>query len=212
MATVAFTAFLPDVMPSVVGCADPVAVTAVRNACIEFCANTQYWQEVQDEVVLTATDFPYTVPAPTGAQTVQVLAVAVNGRPLGPTTQDELDSRIVDWRTKTGDPQVFFQYNPDELGVYLLPDANRTYSFQLRVAYAPNRTAAGVVSFVYEKHLEAIAAGALTRLLALPAQPWSNPQLAAYYRGFFNNAMTAATIEAQKSFNRVGMRVQIRRG
>src|SRR5579859_6202936 len=43
-ASVPFTAFLPEVVPFVQDVPEFIAVNAVRNACIEFCEKTRYWQ------------------------------------------------------------------------------------------------------------------------------------------------------------------------
>jgi hypothetical protein len=208
--TVAFTAFLPEVLPLVPGCSDILAVNAIRNATIEFCTNTLYWQEVQDEVTLSAADFPYPLDYPAGGQAVTALGVAVEGRPLGQTTQDILDLKVLNWRIQTGAPRVYFQYNPNEIGTY--PALDRSYAMVMRVAIAPSRTASGVIDFVYEKHLETIVSGALTRLFQMPAQPWSSETQGAHYRSQFNTWMVQATIEANKAYNRGQMQVMMRPG
>lgn len=211
MANVPFTSFLPEVLPLVAGCSNLVATNAVRNATIEFCTNTLYWQETQASVNLTSASFPYSIVAPSGAQVVTALGVTVDGRPMGQTTQDTLDLKVLNWRSITGTPRVYFQYNPNTIGVYPALDSN-TYAFITRSALAPTRASTGVIDFVFDKHLEAIASGTLARLFQMPAQPWTDPAQGAHYREQFNTWMTQATIDANKSYNRGQMQVMMRLG
>ena len=59
MATTAFTAWLPEVLPNVPTCPDVLAVNAIRNACIEFCSETNWWQGDYGTTAITAADLPY---------------------------------------------------------------------------------------------------------------------------------------------------------
>lgn len=210
MANVSFEAFFPEVLPFVAGCAGIIATNAVRNAAIEFCTGSMYWQETQDPVTVTATSFPYDLDAPSGAGVAQVLSVTVDGLPLVPATLDMLDtSGGYNWRTQTGSAiSNYYQDNPKQIGLYPLPETAKT--LVMRVAYAPLRTASGIEEHVYQKYLEEIAAGALGRLMLMPAQMWSNPTAGAHFRAKFMQGITDAAVAANKSFNRSGATVQAR--
>lgn len=203
MATTAFTNFLPEVMPQVPMCSDLVALNAVRNSAAEFCERTVFWQETQDAFTATSATFPYDLEAPSGARVSQVLAVLVNGVAIQPTTLDVLDTSVPNWRTTDADsPQLYYQVNPYTMGVYPAIKTGSTAQVQLRVALAPSRTATGVEEFIYQLYAEVIAAGALWRLMEMPAQPWSNPTTGAFYRSKFQQGVTDATIDANKTFGR----------
>lgn len=210
MTTVAFTQFLPEVLPSVQGCSDILALNAIRNAAIEFCGSTMYWQETQDPVTLTAADLPYDFEAPTGANVIQPLSIRCNGSNVVPKSLDWLDANIPNWATLVADyPSFYYQPNPNQM--VLVGQPSTSVDLTIRVAYIPARTATGVDQTLYQYYLEAIAFGALTRLCAVPGQPWTNPEVAQYSRAMFNNAMTDATIEANKSYDRGGLKVQHRK-
>jgi hypothetical protein len=210
MANAAFSDFLPEISHLIAGCPEPTAINAVRNATIEFCTRTNVWQETQDAVTLTATDFPYTLEALTGATVVTVLDVSVEGRSIDPTTIDALDKNSYNWRANTGPmPEGYYQPNPDEVVLY--PALSEAKSVVFRVSYAPTRAATGVVDHIYQIHLEAIAAGALARLMAIPMQPWSNPKMALYYSSVFNTAKNSAAMDVNKSFTRAPVMIQMRR-
>lgn len=50
---------------------------------------------------------------------------------------------------------------------------------------------------VMDEWTDTIRSGALSRLFAMPGQPWSNPQAAAYYRALFEEGITQAKREAR---------------
>ena len=211
MTTVAFTQFLPEVMPSVHGCSDILAINAIRNACIEFCTSTMYWQETQDPISLAAGDLPYDFEAPSGANVIQPMAITIGGRPILPKSADWLDANIYDWRNQVADSPTYF-YQPNANQMVLVPAPTAAVTVTIRCAYIPARDGSVVDITLYEYYLEAIAAGALARLCSLPGQAWSNPQLADFKKREMASAITAATIEANKSYDRAGMRVQMRLG
>lgn len=209
MANVDFSVFLPEISHLIQGCPEPTAINAVRNATIEFCSSN-WWQETQDSVDVDDTDFPLTIEGTTGATVVSLLGVNLDGRDLVPTTMDELDKRAHDWRENTSSlPTNYYQPNPEEVCLY--PRLDTTLPMILRVSYAPLRSATSVVEYLYQIHLETIAAGALARLMAIPMQPWSNPKLAMYYSNQFNRGKNSAAMDANKSFSRAPLTVQMRR-
>ena len=210
MANVPFTSYLPEVLPMVQGCADVIALNAIRNSVIEFCTGSLYWNEVQTPVTLDAADFPYPLDFPTGAQAIMALGISMDGQPLGTTTQDELDNKVLNWRASMGTPRVYFQYNPNEIGVYPAPATATTNVYTMRVALAPSRSADDAIDFIHAKHLETIAAGALARLLQIPGVPWTNEAQAAHFRSFFNTMMTQATVEVNRAYNRGPLKVMLR--
>ena len=103
---------------------------------------------------------------------------------------------------------MYYQPNPNQIVVVPTPDVSADVIF--RVAYVPTRTATTCIDWIHEYYLDAIVAGALYRLLSMPAQPWSNPTMAAENGKMFSSYVTDAAIEANKSFNRGGVRVQFR--
>lgn len=210
MANVAFTAFLPEVLPLVPGCADVVAVNAIRNACIEFCQGSNIWQETQDPFDLLPADLPYDLEGVSGAKVCRVLSLRVDGQRIDPITMDELDAKFYNWREAQADvPTAYYQPNPDSLALYPIPTGAVNAVF--RVAYAPLRTASGVEEYVYQDWLEELAAGALARLMSMPGQSFTNEVAAAGYRDTFEKGISDAAAEANKSFSRAEPMVQMRR-
>jgi hypothetical protein len=211
MTTVAFTQFLPDVLPYVIGCPEPLAVNAIRNACIDFCASTMYWQETQDPVSISAAAMPYDFDAPTGANVIQPMALTVGGFTILPKSADWLDANIYNWREQTADTPSYY-YQPNANQFVLVPAPLAPVTVTVRAAYVPLRDGTVIDTTVYEYYLETITAGALARLCAVPGQTWSNPALAEMKKREFASGVTSATIEANKSYDRAGLRVRMRLG
>jgi hypothetical protein len=208
MATTAFTAFLPEILPQLPACSDLIAVNAVRNACIDFCTGSLFWNETLDPVTVTDTDFPYDLEAPSGARVVSVMSVAVDGKSISPVFLDALE-KVTNWRTATASaPTAFCQPNPSQM--FLYPRLDVPVSMVVRAAFAPSRTATNVDSLVYNEYLEEIAAGAMGKLMKMPGQPWSNPETGVYYSDMFEKAITDAASRVNKSFSRSDVAVAMR--
>jgi hypothetical protein len=72
------------------------------------------------------------------------------------------------------------------------------------------RSATTVDESLFQDYLEELASGALSRLMKIPGQPWSNPQLGAQHETAFQKAISSAAIAAAKSYTRVIDRVELR--
>lgn len=207
MATVAFTAFLPEVLPVVQGAATPVVLNAIRNACIEFCAQSGLWQVDLSPVDL-ATYTPLTFVPPTDTKVVQVMTAAVDGVPITPKTVDEL-SRKLAWDTLTAERvEHYYQRTSDTCELYPIPSSGGALT--MRVAVAPKRTALVFDESIYEDWLEELASGALARLLTMPGAAWTNDVLGMFHRDKFQKAISAAEATANKSFSRAETHVVMR--
>ena len=206
---IAISKFFPEVNPSVLGCPEALMTNAIRNACIEFCIDTLYWQETLDPTTLAATDLPYSVEAPSNANVAQIMTITVEGSLLTPKSADWLDTNYPGWATATADTPVFY-YMPDPNNLVLVPAPTTTVDVVMRVAYTPTRDAATVPGTLHQYYLEGIAAGALMRLFGIPGQPWYDASLVDHYGRAFSAAVTNGVIDANKSYDRTGIRVQMR--
>lgn len=205
MSAVPFSQFLPEIITVAVGCPDPTAINAVRNAAIDFCTKTKVWQQAQDPVWVSALALPLDLEADAGMTVVQVRSCKADGLLLSPVTVDYLDATYPNWEDATGTPRFFYQLSGAQVGLYPLPTTS--VSLRLRVAVAPTRAAAGIDAEIYQQHLPTLAFGALAALLVLPAAPWADAKLALYYRALYDEGVIAALALAQKSFTRAHSRV-----
>lgn len=208
MATVAFTAFLPEILPQLPGCSDVLATNAVRNACVDFCAGSLLWNETLDAEDVTDSSFPYDLLAPSGAKVAAVMSLSINGTAIYPVGLDSLEP-IQGWADSTSSiPQCYCQLTPGQMILY--PRLEGTAVMIMRLAYAPTRESTTVDSYVYQEYLEEIAAGALSKLMKIPGQPWSNPELGVYYGDLFEKSITDAATRVNKSFSRAQVSIAMR--
>jgi hypothetical protein len=206
MASVAFTAFLTDILPAVPACPDLVAVNAARDAAITLCVRSGAWQDITDPAETTALSFPFDLDAPSGARVCKILAAIYDGAPLLPTSQDYLDATQLDWRNRQGQPRLYYQ--PDAYTVSVFPQPSDTKTFQLRLAFAPLRSATVTDSLLYDVYYEGIVAGAIAKLMNTPGQAYTNPQMAASYAVQFERGVVQAELDASRSFTRTQGRVR----
>lgn len=207
--TIAFSKFYPEVNPSVLGCPEPLMLNAVRNACIEFCSDTLYWQEILDPADITAADLPYDIDCPSGTNVAQIMSMSINGAAITPKSADWLDANYPGWATSVADSPSYY-YQPDPNTFVLVPAPKTTVTVVMRVAYMPARGAVSVAATLHQYYLEGIAAGAMSRLMGVPGQPWSNATMAEHYARMFSAAITNGVIDANKSYDRTGVRAQFR--
>lgn len=205
-----FTAFLPEVLPYVHDCAQLVAVNAIRNAAIEFCEQSHYWQ-VNIEAMNTVEDVnSYVVPTPDDTTLIDIAAGWFDGRNLIPKSAEELARlfRGADWRNVVGSPAYMTRITGSELVLVPRPDQTKIDALGLRAVIAPSRSATSISTDIYEKFLEPIAKGARARLYATPGQPYYDMQLAMVYKREFMVAIGEAKIKANKGLSRASVAVE----
>lgn len=208
MATVKLERFLDDVMPDVPGCDLPIALHAIRNSAIEFCERTGVIKTELDTQTVKAGERIVDIDSPSSlVQIVKVQSARMNGTPITPATEDQLDAWDPAWRTKTGTVYHYTQQTPYQLLLAYTPNADM--ALDLTVSTSPRPVANAVDQLLYDKFREAIGYGARYRLKALRNKPWSDAEGAIYYQNRFNFEIGAAQMSAAKGFNRAALRVSV---
>lgn len=202
------TDFLPEVLPHVLGCTQPLAITAIRNSVIEFLEKTRVGEQ-SVQVFLNEGVASYDLdPEETGTSLREILRASIAGIEVYPVTVASLDANNPAWRTSTGSPR------------WLLIDAGMIRVVPIPVADAvmdcvfsavPNRSAAKVDDYVLDNYMEAIASGALRRLMAIPGFPWSNPALARYHKEQFDISVSETVIDRAHSNTSASIAISPRR-
>jgi hypothetical protein len=208
-----FDKFLPEVLPYVHDCPAFVAVNAIRNAAIEFCEKTHYWQVDASSMVVTGTTSSFVVLLPPDTNIVDVKEAFYSGRRLIPKGPDELSVmyRGMDWREAEGDPFYFTLVMPGDLRLVPSPSTESGENLSMRVAVAPTRAATEIDSDVYENCLEIIAKGARSRLNGLRGQPFYDPEMSALLRKDFMVGIGETKIKVNKGLSRASVAVAFNR-
>jgi hypothetical protein len=202
---VALEVFEPDIAVQLPGCPSPTIARAVLNAAIDFCQRTHAWNAALSAATVTDDDFPYTVPAPDDAEMYRVLSVLVAGIAIESIDVDTLDMGG-EWRSLVGTPSHWLMEDNARLRVYPLPAA--PVALSIRASFRPTRSALVLPDFLASEHIEAIQAGALSRLLMIPRQEWTDMNLGAAHNAKFLDAAEVCKSAVSRSLGRSGRRVK----
>lgn len=211
----ALSKFLPYVLPHVAACPDVLAEQAVRSSAIEFCTATLLIQELSTYSVVAGVQ-DYEVDAPGSSTLVKILGVLYGDAWIKPNAVEGVRSGLalrgdVDGDTALeGTPFTYFQKTPTaaEISLYPLPSRSIADGLAIRAAFAPSRAASVVADELFESWVEEIAAGAISRLMLTPGQPFSNPALAGAHRAQFDLGTRRASIRARTGLVAASSRVQ----
>jgi hypothetical protein len=173
-------AFLRWVLPYAVACPEPIAEAHVRDAVRDFCASTRCWRRVQTTVLVgTETEI---IVAPAGANLHELEDASFNDKPLTPVAYDDA---TFDYPVE---PYQITQINPTS---FVLAPKFWPGTVKISAFMKPSQAAIDVPDFILDQYGQHIGHGALSTILAIPEQPFSNPQMAGYYRQLFQDAKDA---------------------
>lgn len=178
-------AFAPNIRLYAPGVADPTMYFAIRQAAIEFCERTRLWR-YEDDFAVTADDCE-SILAPNGSEIHEIEAVFFNGVELDPKSTSWLDDHMRGWRQGelSGLPKYFTQTEPNT--IRLVPQEAGTVG--LHVWLKPSQYADELPDWMVDQHRETIAFGALARVLLIPNQSFTNPELGAAFGSAFQGKL-----------------------
>ena len=193
--SVALDTFLPEIRPWAPGVPDPTAFKSLRGAAIEFCERTRLWKYESTTAVLAANPATSNISTPTDSAVHDIEVSLFDGNELDPKATRDLDAILPGWRTGgigTSNPQYVTQIAQDTLTLVPAPYADGTLYLCLRLK--PSQTALTLPDFM-ANYAECLGWGALGRLLTVPGQSYSNPELATYYTQRFLTKLDALSLE-----------------
>lgn len=153
----AWSAFYPDILPSIMGKGfpNPLVDHHTRRATQQFCEIARPWTVKLDPIYTNATGLEYDLDLPRDTELVGIHTATLNGR------------CIKVW--KEGDREVDPQhvYSPDGVVVALRKATgnDEPMPLVLEVSLKPGDTATGVEDFIAKQHAQLIARGAVANLL-----------------------------------------------
>ena len=174
---------------------DPVIEHAIKMATIEFCAESWIWRHLHAAIDIAADQQDYALDIPEESVAALVLSASLDDKPLDPMAVDALDLASPRWRVLTGDPEYVTQVDPD--GFMLSPIPTTTDGqLYLTVALQPSMDSDGAPDWLLNKYAEALADGALARLMVMSDKPWTDIDGGAYRRIRFDVAIAKARASA----------------
>lgn len=197
-----WSAFTPEIAPSVPGCPIFAVELAARRATQDMCRDARPWRESLPDAAVTAGTA--SVAISTGNAETSVARVERawwDGRRLDPKSVDEMDDAHGDnWRTHTGDPYLYVEISPGTVTLYPKPTADGTLA--TFAALQPSEVATGVPDDIARLFRDTIIAGAKARLMLDPEKAWSNPSQAAIEMAVFQQGVGSAQHQAATGFGR----------
>jgi hypothetical protein len=214
MAEVSYSLLLPEINLHAKSAAEPVAINAIRNACVEFCRDSLYLTQDFDPVPVIAGTAEYEPDLPSTAYTIgQIIdPIYVNDRIVRALPPAQLRRAYGSgWRTKTGTVERFVMFDPGVITLVPIPDTSYPTGLVGQYALVPTRTSTTIRDTLLEDFREEIAAGALARLLMEPETGYQNPELAKGMYQMFRKGVSAAKLATMKSHVSAATMVQMRK-
>lgn len=178
--------FLPEVRPWAPGVPDQTAYKAIRNAAIQFCERTRLWKWETTIAVLASEPATRPMPMPAGSAVIDIETAKFDHIEIVPKVRRDLDDIFPGWRTGylgPGQPKYITQ--TEQNTITLVPAQMQDGSLYLCVNLKPSQTANELPAFLND-YAECIGWGALGRVLTVPGQSYTNPEMGTYYMGLFN--------------------------
>lgn len=184
------------VAPEVIGCPEPIILSAIMESASEFCRESLAWQVDLDMVALVDGQAQYTIEPPSGSYVLTVIRANIGAMLLKAASEDEAFA----FSGQTSELPWLFELSGDKLSVSLIPAPAGASGKQLKlkVALAPTAAEKTLPDFLGRGWSDVIASGAKAALMLMPpgeSTPWSNHSSAAYYRQRFDSGINRAQIE-----------------
>jgi len=199
--------FIPQVQHAVAGCPMSSMVNAVREAAIEFCAESKVWTMDSMPTTILAGESSYSLDPPDNADLASVERVRLLGADLRPNSTFEWDEK----RDESGAPRDYMVTEPLVVHLWPTPDATNPSAMKVKVALQPSSTSSQGPAFLLARYKEGIVAGALSKLMLIPDKTWTNPQLAAVNDAKFRNKINDTKIAVNKGGTTASLRVKRRK-
>lgn len=96
---------------------------------------------------------------------------------------------------------TYFYEQPGKLYIGLAPSEDTTRGLEIHASVLPGQDSCFIDKFIYDRHAEDIANGAIYRLLMMQGEDWSDPILARTFGAMFSKAMNTARIADRTAYS-----------
>lgn len=191
---------IQDVAQIVRNAPNTTLIGAYIRAARKFCRETR-WMRVSVSGQTTAGVQVYTLGSDPHVEVLGIRAASA-ARLAGDTKQWTLGLSNTDaWDPNTRPARPLrYAYVPEgQIAIHPTPDA--AYALTLKVVVQPKDGATALAEELLVKWDQALQSGALSYLLTISGQPWTNPLLAEQHRRAFQAAINNARADEQREFN-----------
>lgn len=181
--------FLPQILTYAPGCPVPVAFDHIRSAAQRLCERARIWRE-SDRITVSADESIIVVPD--GAVLYEIERAYFNGMPLDPVSVSDLDRLCPGWQRgaadgRVGMPRWITQMEPNSIRVLPFPVDGGDLDVSLFVK--PSEDCEELPDFFADQYRRVIADGALSEILVLPKQNFSDANLAGFFASRFEREL-----------------------
>lgn len=185
--------FLSGVMPEAPDAPVDLVRQHLMRAAITLCKRALSWSVWLPPILLVEGQGEYELGLPADTELVIIRDVQIDNLPEGLPGLDlrEVTRRFHDWRTHVSTPSCWVvpERGADNLRIVPAPGASSTPLYMhVRVALQPARAIRELPDWMASELFDELCAGAKATLLIIPGQSWSNPGLAGFYQGVFDEA------------------------
>lgn len=191
--------FFPLVRPHATACPVPMVEQNIRLSAVEFCERTRCWRMMIRRPLIRAHQ---AMVAPIFAVIHEIEEASWNNCPLTPTQYSDVIDTIENPIEMIGTPRYITQDTPGSVTVIPFAEGMLRLAVFLKPKAADDLAAdssydAGdgdinvLPEFLLTQFGEIIAAGALTRILSLPNQTYTDPKRAAGFLAQFERGANA---------------------
>lgn len=209
--------FLSRVLIEVPGCAEISALLAIKDACIEFCEKSLILVRDHDPITVYQNEVDYDLEAPAQMLVVKVMKAWMENNPIDPMFPDIVRDASVynreysSFQSAPSTPRKYLQKSERTISVWPLPDKTYMNGLTLRVALKPTRNSTAVDDVIHEDYADAIASGALSKLMRSSGKPYTDLRLAEDRRREFMAGLNVARQRSSHGHSRSNLSVRLRR-
>jgi len=192
------TTFLHLVNPHAPGAASQQMLQALRQSAIEFCERTRCWRH-RAEIDLT--EQGQAIVAPDESEIHEIERAEFNDMRLTPVQFDDVPFEDIDTSAGTT-PAMITQETFNQVSIVPFEAGTLKVSLILKPRHGDDMQIGAdgflqnaydsVPAFLHSRYSETIAAGAIARLLVMPQQPFTNPDLAMLHGRRFDQGVDNA--------------------
>lgn len=207
--------FLSRVLIEVPGCSEIAALLAIKDTCIDFCEKSLVLVRDHDPVTVQQGVVDYDLEPPLSSTVIVKITHAwLDSTKLEPVFPDAITDAAVfnrsysSYQSAASTPLRILQKDERTVSLWPVPDKDYVNGLTMRVAMKPTRSSTSVDDVIYEEYVEAIASGALSRLLMSVGKTYSNPQAGVMHGALYTQRLNVARSRAIHGHLRTNLRVR----
>lgn len=202
-----WSAFYDHALPDLPGCPEAMLDHALREAAILFCEQSLAWRYAHPDIAVAASIERYSYVLPDNTAAHVVTWARFNEQEIE-AAAGEHGIRLTDWRHQVGTPEYVLG---ETTGILLVPKPDLPGTLKVEVVLKPSPDAPGIDDDIFTEFRQAIAHGAIGRLMLSPNKPYTNGQLAGLHQYEFITRTAAAGTQRARNRTRAPLQTSIMR-